>query len=272
MNQNTTASPPPEISPPGSPSPPPTSKSESCGEPQDRHTPVPEPSTELEESVEAECVSVKLVLSEIEKGGPEGLNRVAAESPVAKTIWPVGMAREFKRRGERIARLESELGMMRGHYEGVVKGQAQEIQAMGGWLRRTEELLATRSAELSGTQTFLSTTDRLSEAEVLGIVRDLNENIYQVAVNLTERWVRLESSQATSQMNVDPTSQPQVPVLVQLVRNRDPTGLTFLLQSYLCSQVVGMTSSWGHYPESAILESIYQCLSASGERHIAEHG
>ena len=44
-------------------------------------------------------------------------------------------------------------------------------------------LLATRSAEPSGAQAPLSTTDRLSEVEVLSIVHDLNENIFQVTVN-----------------------------------------------------------------------------------------
>ena len=38
-------------------------------------------------------------------------------------------------------------------------------------------------------QTFLSTAGRLSE--VLSIVRDLDKNIYQVAVSLTEGWTKM---------------------------------------------------------------------------------
>ncbi|KAF9650930.1 hypothetical protein BDM02DRAFT_3184878, partial [Thelephora ganbajun] len=137
-------------------------------------------------------------------------------------------------------------------------------------LKQTEELLATRSAELSEARTFLSTTDRLSEVEVLGIVRDLNEIIFQIAVTLTEEWEKLESSQAAGRMDIDPISRPHTPTLVQLARNRDLTGLTFLLQSTLCSQAAKMTSSWVHHPEFGILKSVYKNISTSGERHIVD--
>jgi septation ring formation regulator EzrA len=177
-----------------------------------------------------------------------------------------------KRRDDRIARLEQQIEKMHGSYQGVVGGHTQHARAMERRLEETEQLLATRSAELSGAQTFLSTTDRLSEVEVLGIVRNINENIYQVAVNLTEEWEKLGSSRATSRTHADQISRPRVPALVRLVRNRDPTGLTFLLQSCLCSQVVNITSSWGHHRELATLVSIYQRLSASGECRIVGAG
>jgi len=182
------------------------------------------------------------------------------------------LVKECEHKRSRVAELESEIGQMRGHHREDAQRRTQHIQATEERLRRTEELLATRSAELTGAQAFLSTTDHLSEAEVLGIVRDLNENIYQVAVKLTEEWENLESPLATSRMEVDPASQPSVPVpvpvLVQLVRDRDYTGLTFLLQSCLCSQVVNMTSSWGHHQELAALDSVYQRISASGKYRI----
>lgn len=154
----------------------------------------------------------------------------------------------------------------RKHKNGRVDRKVRKSQrTLREQLERTEELLAARTNELSGTHAFLSTADRLSEVEVLAIVRDLNENIYQVAVQLTEEWEKFDPPPATGREGVAPTSRPRVPALLQLVRNRDPASLTFLLQSWLCSQVVGMTSSWSHDGELALLESIYQRLSASGE-------
>ena len=172
------------------------------------------------------------------------------------------LIRECERRGNRIEELEHKVGF----YQEDVQRQSQYTWAKEERLKQTQDLLETKSAELTGAQAFLSTSDGKSEEEVLGIVHDLNETIYQVAVDLTEEWEKFESSHTTSPMGVDPTSRPCVSALVQLVRNRDPVGLTFLLQSSLCSKVVSMTSSWG-YQESAVLESIYQRLSASGEHH-----
>ena len=193
----------------------------------------------------------------IGRAGRQGVGMVGLRVEEEKLV------RKVKRRDDQIAELEHEIGQMRDSYQGDVQMRTQHILVVEERLKRTEELLTTRSAELSVAHAFLSTTDRLSEAEVLSIVRDLNENIYQVAVNLTEEWEKLESSQAIGPTGVDPTS-----VLVQLVRNRDPTSLTFLLQSCLCFQAVDMTSGWGHHQELAILESVYKRLSASGEHCI----
>ena len=178
------------------------------------------------------------------------------------------LARERNCREDMIVELKHELVRVHGFYQEEAQRRSQHIRATEERLKKTEELLATRSAELAGAHAFLSTTDHLSEAEVLSIVHDLNENIYQVAVNLTEGWEKLESPQATSRVDVDPGSRPHIPILVQLVRARDPTGLTFLLQSCLCSRIAEMTSSWGHRRELAVLGSIYQRLSASGEHRI----
>ena len=178
------------------------------------------------------------------------------------------LTEECRRREDRIAKLVHDNGQIRRSYQVDMQMQIQDIQTMEERLRQTREQLAAKSDELSGAYAFLSTTDHLSEAEVLDIVRDLNENIYQVAVNLTEEWEGLESSQAISRMDVNSGSQLGVLTLVQRVLDHDPTGLTFLLQSCLCSQVAKITSSWGYHQELAVLKSIYKRLSASGEYRI----
>ena len=103
---------------------------------------------------------------------------------------------------------------------------------------------------------------------MLGIVHDLNENIRQVAANLTEEWEKLEPPLLTSRMDTEPTSQPRANALVHSTRNRDPMGLTFLLQLYLCTMAVSTTSAW----ELSTLNSIYQRSSASGEHNVIGPG
>ena len=173
-----------------------------------------------------------------------------------------------KRREDVIAKMEREIGQVRQTYQEEEQRRNQHIRMVEERLKQTDELLTTRSAELSEAQTFLSTKDDLSEAEVLSIVRTLNENIYQVAVNLTEGWEKLEPPPATSRMDVDATSRPCDSLLLHLVRNRNPMGLTFLLQSCLCSMAVDMTSGW----ELGTLNSVYDRLSASGECNIVDPG
>ena len=175
-----------------------------------------------------------------------------------------------KQKDDRIAELEREIEKMRGSHQKAVEEHTQQIRTMEEKMKGDEELLKTRSAELSGAQTFLSTTDRLSEVEVLNIVRDLNENIYQVAVNLTEEWEKLNPPKATGR--VDPGPRAPVSVLARLARNRDPTALTFLLQSRLCSRAVDMTLSWFRRKELAILVSIYRNLSTSSEHRVVSAG
>ena len=149
-----------------------------------------------------------------------------------------------------------------------MEAQAQQVLSMQERLEKTEELLQARTAELSEAQTFLSKVDRLSEMEVLDIVKSLNENIFQLATSLADAWEKLEPSQATGPIEVDLTSQPHHSVLVQLARERDSAGSTYLLQSHLCYQAVNMTSSWVHNQEPGGLGTVYQYLSASGEHRI----
>jgi hypothetical protein len=47
------------------------------------------------------------------------------------------------------------------------------------------------------------------------------------------------------------------PSPVQLARNKDPTSLTFLLQSRLCSRAAGMALSWGRHKELTVFVSVY---------------
>ena len=116
-------------------------------------------------------------------------------------------------------------------------------------LEKTSELSMARSRELAKAQTFLSTTDRISEAEVLGIVRDLNENIIKIAANLTNEWGRLRSPQPNSRtiftkQELDALMQLHGRTLVHRVRNRDPPAVAFLVQSCLCYAVTQITLGW----------------------------
>ena len=178
------------------------------------------------------------------------------------------MKGKLERRENKISKLDHDLQKMQSNWQEAEKVHARQTQGMQERLKRTEELLTSRSAELSGAQAFLCTTDRLSEMEVLGIVRELNENIYLVTASLTEGWVEMESSKPPDKVELDLTSRQRPLVLVQLARNRDLTGLSFLIQLHLCHYATNMISSWAHNKDFVLIKDVYQRLSASGEYQI----
>ena len=183
--------------------------------------------------------------------------------------WKERYTRKYRGVKERVAELEREIGMASEVHQKTLEKQGRRTQVMADQLARTEELLATRSAELAVAQSFLSTADGLSEAEVLDIVRDLNEITFQVAANLTDEWEKLGSSRADrftiDQRDIDDLSQLHGPVLIQQALNRDTVAVTFLVQSCLCSLVTDIVSSWCNHRELARLGPVYQRLSASGK-------
>ena len=172
----------------------------------------------------------------------------------------------LKQRDQRIRAVEDELARTKDE----LSRTKDELARTKDGLARTKELLAARSIELSGAQSFLSTKDRLSEAEVLGIVRDLNENIFQLAAKLTEEWEKYKSKAygkiRIPKDSVKAFSQLYGAALIVHALDRDPTAVTFLLQSCLCLSVTQISSSWRRdsYEDMETLESIYQNLSASG--------
>ena len=179
---------------------------------------------------------------------------------------------KYKAAKKRIASLEHEIGKASRDHRETLQERDQRIREMEDKLGRAKELLSARTNELSGAQSILSTTDRLSEAEVLGIVRSLNENIFQVAATLTEEWEKLASSQSkrftVPKKNVDSFSQFYGPALLHRTFHWDPVAMTFLVQSCLCHLATQITLSWRRQrneEESKLLGSVYERLSASGK-------
>lgn len=157
----------------------------------------------------------------------------------------------YKAAKKRIAELEHGIDEVTETYEDLLDKQSHYIQAMEDQLTRAGELLAAMSVDFTGPQSFLSTTNRLSETEVLGIVHDLNENTFQVAATLGEEWEELGSSSSSSgfminEEDVDTFSRSYGSALVSRALKRDPVAVTLLVQSCLCGLVAHISSSWRH--------------------------
>jgi hypothetical protein len=180
-------------------------------------------------------------------------------------VWKERYTRKYTAAKERIAELEDKIEDISKAHRVATRKQDQRIRAVEDELARTKELLAARSTELSGAQSFLSTTDGISEAEVLNLVRDLNENIFQVAANLTEEWEIYKPSKDSkiTKEDVDPFSDLYGPALICHVLEKDPAAVTFLLQSCLCDLTTQITSSWRRDHDDDF-GYVYQRLYTSG--------
>ena len=167
---------------------------------------------------------------------------------------------ELAQTKDELARVKSELARTK---DELAKTKAELAEA--------NDISTVKSTELAKAQSLLSTVDHISEAEVLGIVRDLNENIIQTAANLTEEWGKLPSPRSNkappNKKELDALSQFYGPTLVRRVFKRDPSAVALLVQSTLCYVVTQITSSWRPDCDKRwwILGSIYRRLSASGK-------
>ena len=177
--------------------------------------------------------------------------------------------RWYRTTKDRISELEKEIEAVSRTHEETLEKQNRLIHEMGDRLRRTRGLSTTELTEDTRGESSLSPPDRVSEVEALAIVHDLNENVFQVAANLTEEWEELSSSPsdrfAITGDYVDALSNLYAPALVQQVLDRNPAAVTFLVQSSLCGLVAQITSNWRRNQEVKLLRSVCHLLSLSGK-------
>lgn len=175
--------------------------------------------------------------------------------------------RKYRASQRQMARRELHVRKVTGAHKEILERRDQHIKAMEDELTRAKDLLAARSAELDVAKSFLSTTDRMSEAEVLAIVRDLNKNIFKVAADLTEEWKKLEFPRFnnTPRAVIDSFSRSYSSALVNRVLNGEPMAVTLLIRSCLCAITTRIAFGWRRSKELGTLGSVYRSLSASGE-------
>ena len=176
---------------------------------------------------------------------------------------------------DELAQTKDELARIKGELARTKDELARtkvELEKTKADLAEANDISKAKSTELAKAQSLLSPPDRISEAEVLEIVRGLNKNITQIAANLAEEWGKLPSPRFNkappNKKELDTLSQFYGSTLVRRVLNRDPSAVTLLVQSTLCYVVTQITSSWRPDCDKRwwILGSIYRRLSASGKR------
>ena len=239
-----------------------------------RLPPLDKPSIWSQESVPVSEEGTRLQSQEIRDVGraTEGLveRQKATIDAQAAEILSLKASNEryamgYRATKEKIAELYNEIEKLSRNHRGVLEKQNKRIRAMEDRLNRREGLPATKPTE----RPFSSSSDRISETEVLGTVRDLNEHTFQVAAHLAEELEEFSSSRTDgftiAKEDIEALSRSYGATLVQQTLERNAAAVTFLVQSCLCELAAQITSSWRHNQELKMLRSVYRPLSPSGE-------
>jgi len=165
-------------------------------------------------------------------------------------------------------KLEVELKMLKGTLRSVQEKQLQ-----------TTKLLEERTADLKGTQTFLTTADRYAGAEIMKMVVALNAEIFQGAALISEllgdaTMLRVDEQRQDSAKNIQGAKDCLAPHIglelfehlstkskqVQL----DPLPLQLAVQAILTSWCVFMVGRFYAGPSGDDLGEIYRRIWESG--------
>ena len=162
--------------------------------------------------------------------------------------------------------LENELNILKGTLRGV---QDKHLH--------TVKLLEERTADLKGAQTFLTTVDRYAGAEIMKMVEDLNDEIFQGAGLISELLGdgNADEQRGNARLTRDDRDYLDLtqligPKLIEHLSTKseqaqlDPIHLQIAVQTILTHWCVFMVDSF--YPESASddLKEIYRRIWESG--------
>lgn len=166
--------------------------------------------------------------------------------------------------------LQHTLRMMRD----TAEDNARQLTALRTAFADQEKLLNTRSAELRQAQAYLSTADRISHADVLGMVERLNADIYQLAASIADAFQYDSPSVASSQLTAPVSgterfvAQAVIELLGIMSRNSDSSFVQLALQTMLMNVAAYVVESWDVHSDATqneLLTRIYEAVLQNGK-------
>lgn len=136
-------------------------------------------------------------------------------------------------------------------------------------------LSETRGKELLGTRAFLTMADAISESEVVGLARTVNNEIYQAAASLCDSFVPRRYTHTDGELRKFRTRVQSVigSGLTRLIENVpdkstvDPLFAQIVLQALFCCHLANGIKTWHNEDESRteeLLVSLYNDIRQTG--------
>jgi len=144
---------------------------------------------------------------------------------------------------------------------------AARIQELTARLDEKDKLLMERMTELNAAQAFLKRDDAVSEAEVVGMVDNLNALISSASSALLDTWGQRDPVPGTL---VDNHDSEQIrdnfgDLMCDQIAARNTVAVTLAIQMCLVYFIERVTSGWGGGAVAGTLGEIYGMVSAEGK-------
>lgn len=190
--------------------------------------------------------------------------------------WVNSLRWKVERRDEQLRRQEEKYHSMEERHEREIAGLRKQNSDLQGEIASLKRLLQTRTSELDDAQTYLTTTDPHSHADIVRLVEDVNNAIFHSAATIADslKW----ESRPTA-----PGPFLQVPEREKAVRDiglstvellehgdhsQDPICVQIALQAYMAKLAKWLVSTWSmgfSEREEGILSEVYRQIRTTGE-------
>lgn len=134
-------------------------------------------------------------------------------------------------------------------------------------LAEKDELLTKKTTELSAAQAFLTKVDAVSEADVVGMVKNLNTLISSTSGTLQDAWDERDPVPGTLAEEPDLKNGRDdfSNLTLAQIASRDPVAVNLGVQMTLGYFIKRITSGWGQGEVAETLAEIYGMISTKGE-------
>jgi hypothetical protein len=134
-------------------------------------------------------------------------------------------------------------------------------------LAEREKLLNERTTELNAAQVFLTKVDAVSEAEVVGMVDNINTLICSASGALSDTWDQQDPipGALVEESHLEQIRSEFGTLIVEQIGARDSVAVNLAIQIYLSRFIERITSSWGSGEAAANLADIYGMISTKGK-------
>ena len=140
------------------------------------------------------------------------------------------------------------------------------VKELSARLAEKDKLLTERTVELNAAQAFLTKVDAVSEAEVVGMVENLNTLISSASGALSDAWDQREPIPGTL---VEDPGLKQIrdyfgDSMFEQIDARNSVAVTLAIQMCLGYFIERVTSGWGGGEAAVALGEIYGMISTKG--------